>query len=152
MTQTRDSQNKTSSIYPGEYEPPPGREEEFSKDSKNRGSEFPAFPVNIISSPTYYKVEIPAPGHTRDDFMIYANGKMLSICGFKKTGNIKTAGEQDVYQKHQFTDENIRQSISLPYDSDTGFSYAEYSNGVLVIYVYKAEYPGEDLQTRIMVY
>lgn len=133
----------TASIYPGIYQPV------FTKEHKGAKIKGSKPPVNIMEFPDYYEIEMPAPGFQKGDFFVKTNGCSLLIVGNKKCLDI--TGEAR-YHKHGFPCRYVNRSVDLPNDADTEFGTAEYTNGVLTIYLYKTSCPVQNHQNIIIVY
>jgi len=132
-----------ASIYPGIYQPVFTKEQDVVKIKSSKP------PVNIMEYPDYYEIEMPAPGFQKDNFFIKTNGCSLLIVGYKKS----TANTDETqYHQHAFQCRYVSRSIDLPNDADTEFGTAEYTNGILYIYLYKASCPVQNHQNIIIVY
>ena len=106
-------------------------------------------PINVIEFPDYYLIEMPAPGFTKDDFLIKCYSCSLLIVGNKK---LTDKPENAHYHQHGFNCRRITRNVDLPTDADTEFGTAEFKNGVLFIYLYKTSYPVLNRQNFIIVY
>ena len=131
-----------TSIYPGIYQPV------FTKEQASLKVQRTTPPVNVLEFPDYYEIEMPAPGFTKDDFIIKTYGCSLLIVGHKKADKIRPAQ----YRHHGFHARYIARNVELPANADTEFGTAEYKNGILSIYLYKTNYPVENHQNFIIVY
>ena len=89
--------------------------------------------VNVIDTENQYKVEIAAPGMTKDDFRIDvgADGELV-ISMEKKSGNEEKNGK-DTYLRREFSYSQFRQSLLLPDNVKTDDICAKVENGVLTI-------------------
>ena len=54
-------------IYPGIYEPMPGKEKELKEQLNKKGVIVTKAPVNITEQTDHYKIEIVAPGFSREE-------------------------------------------------------------------------------------
>ena len=134
--------SRASSVYPGIYQPCFTREQELVKIKGSKP------PVNVIEFPDYYEIEMPAPGFSKDDFVIKSYGCSLLIAGSRKLAQMENA----LYHQHGFTHRHITRNVDLPADADTEFGTAEYKNGVLYIFLYKTSCPVQNNQNFIIVY
>lgn len=123
-------------IYPGMYNPMQWNEQELKKSNKKGAQAFKP-PVNIVELPDHFRVEMPAPGFKREDFFITTDGYSLSIEATKRQTH-KSKDER--YRCHSFHCDCIKREIDPPADIDTDFGTAEYSSGILYIYLYKSSY------------
>lgn len=133
----------SASIYPGIYQPVFTKEQE---QVKIKGSKLP---VNIIEFPDYYLIEMPAPGFQKDDFFVKTHGCTLLIAGYKKCVDPTLEAR---YHQQEFRCKHICRHVDLPRNADTEFGMAEYKNGILSIYLYKAGCPVQNHQNFIIVY
>lgn len=136
-------------IYPGIYEPMPGKEKELQEQLNKKGVIVTKAPVNITEQTDHYKIEIAAPGFNREDFAINTFDRLLSVFAIKK--NILFT-EDSKYRDHGFTCNFIKREVKLPGDVDTDFGTAEYRNGILFIYLYKSIYHIKNRNGNIFVY
>lgn len=133
---------KAAAIYPGIYQPA------FTNEPASFRVQSSRPPVNVLEFADYYEIEMPAPGFTKDDFLVKTQGCSLLIIGHKKTDIIKPAQ----YRHHGYHARYITRSVDLPANADTEFGTAEFKDGILRIYLYKTNYPVENRQNFIIVY
>jgi len=143
MTKNAQYHSGRPSIYPGIYQPVFTKEQEVVKIKGIKP------PVNIMEFPDYYEIEMPAPGFQKDNFFIKTNGCSLLIVGYKKCPDKTDEGQ---YHQHDFHCRYVTKSIDLPNDADTEFGTADYTNGVLHIYLYRTSCPVQNHQNSIIVY
>ena len=136
-------------IYPGIYEPMPGKDKEMQEQLSKRGIIIDKAPVNLSEQTNHYKIEITAPGFSREDFVINTADRFLSVFAMKKSFVL---AEDSKYRAHGFTCNFIKREVELPADVDTDFGTAEYRNGILCIYLYKSSYHVTNRPSRIYVY
>lgn len=139
---------KSTSIYPGIYEPMQRKAEEWMSDMKEKEIKVFKPPVNIIELSDHYRIEMHAPGFGKDDFFINTHGCTLSI-GAIKTQSHKRKEERDRFHGFHCC---LKKNIELPTNVDTDFGTAEYRNGILYIYLYKSSYPVKNQHGQIIVY
>lgn len=93
--------------------------------------------INVIESEKEYKVEVAAPGMTKDDFNIHINeDNDLVISMEKKTES--TAGDKEGkpesrYLRREFSYSKFQQTLILPDDVDKDKIDAKVNDGVLTI-------------------
>jgi HSP20 family protein len=136
-------------IYPGTYEPMPGKEKELFDELNKRGKKIEHPPINISELPDHYRIEIAVPGFIRDDFIIHTNDRILSIAAMKRDPRQQ---EDAHYKFRSFLCKCIKQEIMLPEDVDPDFVTAEYINGILHICLSKTNYPVKTRSGSIIVY
>ncbi|MCK5537412.1 MAG: Hsp20/alpha crystallin family protein [Bacteroidales bacterium] len=90
--------------------------------------------VNISELSNKYKIELAAPGVTKDDFNIDLENNVLSIFTEKKEAEDVKESE---YTKREFYYSNFRRSFTLPDTADIDGVTANYVNGVLYVEIAK---------------
>ncbi|MEJ5963458.1 Hsp20/alpha crystallin family protein [Pedobacter immunditicola] len=91
--------------------------------------------VNIIESAEDYKIEVAAPGLTKEDFQINLKKDTLSVWAEKKA----VEGEQKDYTRKEFDYNSFARSFVLPETVDAEKIAAEYVNGILNITIGKKD-------------
>jgi len=92
--------------------------------------------VNILESETDYKIELAAPGLTKEDFQINLKKDTLSVWAEKKTE--ETEAKKD-YTRKEFDYFSFARSFVLPEQVDGEKITAEYTNGILNITIGKKD-------------
>ena len=92
--------------------------------------------VNILTSDTEYKIELAAPGLTKEDFQINLKKDTLSVWAEKK--NADTEAKKD-YTRKEFDYFSFARSFVLPESVDGEKITAEYVNGILNITIGKKD-------------
>ncbi len=90
--------------------------------------------INVIEKPTEYKVEIAAPGMTKDDFKVSVDEEgNLVVAMEKKTEKEEKSGEkaESRYLRREFSYSQFHQAMVLPDDVDKEKISAKVENGVL---------------------
>ena len=113
----------------------------------NRKNNLTAPAVNVLDEEKEYKVEIAAPGMTKDDFQIKIdNDNNLVITLEKKTetkegdkDEKKDAKKTGKYLRREFSYSHYQQAFSLPDDIDKQKITAKMEHGVLTIDIPKTE-------------
>lgn len=91
--------------------------------------------INVIENDTDYKVEVAAPGMTKEDFNIHlADDDLLVITMEKKN---ETKDEQKKYLRREFSYSKFEQSLVLPDNVEKDKISASVDNGVLTIHLPK---------------
>jgi HSP20 family protein len=136
-------------IYPGKYSPVTCNWQEVFKDiQKNRISTTRPL-VNIIESKDHYQVDIAAPGHKKEDFLIHLKHRKVDIIALKSA---KKTPEPIVYHIHEFNYDCFEHKFILPEDVDADTISAEYDAGILSLYLTKTSHPENETVHRIIVY
>ena len=93
--------------------------------------------VNVIETDKEYKVEIAAPGLTRDDFKIDINeDNELTVSMEKKVEKNEESekeGKKHTYLRREFSYSSFRQRMILPDNVNVDNIDAKMGNGVLTI-------------------
>lgn len=90
--------------------------------------------INVIESDKDYKVEVAAPGMTKEDFNIHlSENNELVISMEKKTENKEEDKENKKYLRREFSYTKFQQALVLPDDVEKDKINANVNNGVLTI-------------------
>jgi len=109
--------------------------------SDKLASRVPA--VNISETETQFHIELAAPGLRKEDFKISLDKNVLSVSADKKTENVE---EGKKFSKREYSYNSFTRSFTLPEAADQSKIEAEYTDGVLKLYVTKKE--EAKIQTR----
>lgn len=94
-------------------------------------------PINIIETDTDYKVEIAAPGLTKDDFTIKISNDNLMIVSVNHKQQSEEKDKKGRYLRQEFSYSQFQQNLILPDNVDKDKIMAKVSNGVLDIEIPK---------------
>ena len=87
--------------------------------------------VNVIENETVYKVEVAAPGMTKEDFCVHlADEDQLVISMEKKN---ETKDNNNKYLRREFSYSKFQQTLILPDDVEKEHISAAVNDGVLTI-------------------
>jgi HSP20 family protein len=136
-------------IYPGVFVPLMKEKEVQNELKKSYKSKTVLPAVNVTELSDSFKVEVSIPGVKREDFLIFADENILSVCAVHKDCGLHK-GEKS--QRHEFNHECFDRHIILPENADSDFISAEYAAGILYLHVPKTKQPAKNLHTRIAVY
>lgn len=90
--------------------------------------------INVIESDKDYKVEVAAPGMTKEDFNIHlSEDNELVISMEKKTENKEEDKQNKKYLRREFSYTKFQQALVLPDDVEKDKINANVTNGVLTI-------------------
>jgi HSP20 family protein len=92
--------------------------------------------VNILETTNEYKIELAAPGLTKEDFKIELKKDNLSVWAEKKS---EQSDEQKDYTRKEFEYLSFARSFVLPEGIDSEKISAEYINGILNITIGKKD-------------
>ena len=110
--------------------------------------------INVIETDKKFKIQIAAPGMTKDDFKIELNAdNQLVVCLEKEDGDKECCGEGDCkdekhhYLRREFSYTSFRQIFNLPESVDRDKITAKMKHGVLHIKLPKRD--GADRQPEM---
>ena len=111
--------------------------DDLFNDWNSGSSRNPLPAVNIAEDNEQYKVEVNAPGFSKEDFKIHIENNTLSISVEKKVENEEKA---EKYTRKEFEYRSFERSFNLPKDHiDEAKILANYESGILVLNLPKAE-------------
>jgi len=94
-------------------------------------------PINIIETDTDFKVEIAAPGLTKDDFNIKITNDNLLTVSVKQEQHKEEKDKKGRYLRKEFSYTQFQQNLILPENVDKDKICAKVNNGVLDISIPK---------------
>ena len=90
--------------------------------------------INVIESDKDYKVEVAAPGMTKDDFNIHLSEDNELVISMEKKNETKEEDKENKkYLRREFSYSKFQQSLVLPDDVEKDKIGAAVNNGVLTI-------------------
>lgn len=90
--------------------------------------------MNILQSETGYKVEIAAPGMTKEDLRIHLDQDENLVITFEKTDNNQEVKENDVkYLRQEFSYSKFTKTLILPEDIKKEEIKAQMKDGILTV-------------------
>ena len=140
MTPARTNQNWLPSIF-----------NEFLDNNwlaERRNATAPA--VNIIEDEDQYKVEVAAPGMTREDFKVHINEDNELIISLEKKSEEKEEDKKrkGTYLRREFSYTQFQQSLLLPDNIERENISAKVENGVMTIDIPKKKIEETAAATR----
>jgi HSP20 family protein len=93
--------------------------------------------VNVIENGEAFKLEVAAPGLSKEDFKVNIDVNVLTISAEKKTENETKEGEK--YVRREFGYTSFKRSFTLPENVKSEDIKAAYENGVLNLTLPKVE-------------
>ncbi len=137
--------NDPTTVYPGQYNPPPYNIQDLlASKGLNKGS---APVIKTSEFPDHIKVEMAVPGLKREDFAIFINEHDLIIFVMQPTD---PQGVLSGLKNYNFS--SLMGRISLPEDIDTDFIKTVYEDGLLKIYFPKLKGGFRNRTGRLVVY
>ncbi len=141
--------HKESLVYPGVFMP--SQEDSVVKAGlkhlEKDKNDLP--PFNLVETNDLYQVEMAVPGAKREDFFIRGCGNTLSIGIIQRKPALE---RKEKFQLQEREYDGFERKITLPDNSDTLFTSAEYLSGVLRLHVPKVIRRGKRRHSRIVVY
>ena len=90
--------------------------------------------INVIESESDYKVEVAAPGLTKDDFQIHLSEDNELVISMEKKNETKEEDKKNKrYLRREFSYAKFQQSLVLPDDVEKDRISANVTDGVLTI-------------------
>lgn len=102
--------------------------------------------VNILETEADYKIELAAPGLTKEDFQINLKKNNLSVWAEKKAGE---AEDKKEYTRKEFDYYSFARSFVLPESVDADKISAEYVNGILNITIGKDVAKSQEKEIKV---
>lgn len=108
--------------------------------------------INVIENEKAYKVELAAPGMTKDDFDVHIDEENNLVISMEKKNEKKDDEKNGRYLRREFSYSKFQQTMILPDDVDKEKISAAVNNGVLDIELpklVKVETPKQKHQIEI---
>ena len=93
--------------------------------------------INVSEDKTAYKVEVAAPGMTKEDFKIQLTTDGDIVISMEKKNESKEGGEKKTYLRREFSYSKFEQRFSLPDNVEKTKIAANMADGVLTINIPK---------------
>ncbi len=114
-----------------------------NQDGNNRGHSLPA--VNVSETEDGFRVDVAAPGMSKDSFNIDIENKILTISAESKQES-EDKDEESGYHRREFSYSNFQRQFTLPDNIKDEEISANYEDGVLKIQLPKV--PQEEAQSK----
>ena len=89
--------------------------------------------INVIENDKEYKVELAAPGLTKEDFDVHIDEDNNLVISMEKKNEKKDENKNGRYLRREFSYTKFQQTLILPDDVDKEKITANVANGVLTI-------------------
>ncbi len=106
--------------------------------------------INVIEGEKAYKVEMAAPGMTKEDLKIRINEDDQLVISMDKKNEQKEEKKNERYLRREFTYSHFQQAFTLPDEVDKERIGANMENGVLTITLPKYETVPEVKKERMI--
>lgn len=103
--------------------------------------------VNLASEDDHYKVELTAPGFTKEEMTIEMKDNVLTISGEHKADK---TDEGKNYTRREFAKSSFTRSFKVP-TNVTGDVDAKFENGILTLSLKKKELPPKEEIKKIEI-
>ena len=87
--------------------------------------------INVLETEKEYKVELAAPGLTKDDFNVHIDEDNNLVISMEKKSENKEEEKEGRYLRREFSYSKFQQTLVLPDDVDKEGISASVENGVL---------------------
>ena len=102
--------------------------------------------INVIESDKDYKVEVAAPGMTKEDFNVHIDEENNLVISMEKKTENKEEKKEGRYLRREFSYSNYQQCYTLPEDADREKISAKVADGILEVEIPKLT-PKEEAKT-----
>ena len=99
----------------------------------------PAPAINVIENENDYKVEVAAPGMTKEDFKVNITDDNYLVLTVEKKNECKDEDIKKKYLRREFSYHKFEQSFALPEDVNKDEIKATANNGILTIDIPKVK-------------
>ena len=89
--------------------------------------------INVIEDDKDYKVEVAAPGMTREDFKLSVTDDNCLVLTMEKKNESKDEDKKRKYLRREFSYHKFEQSLALPEDVNKDEIKAAVNDGILTI-------------------
>jgi HSP20 family protein len=105
--------------------------------------------INVIESESDYKIEVAAPGMTKDDFYVRIDDDNNLVISMEKKAENSEKNENSLYLRREFSYSKFEQKMILPKNADKEKIGAKMEHGVLNVSIPKMK--EEDLKKNMKV-
>ena len=106
--------------------------------------------INVIEKKDEYKVQVAAPGMTKDDFKVHVNDKEQLVISVEKKKETKDEDKSAKYLRREFNYTHFEQALLLPENVDKEAITAKACSGVLCITLPKLATMPDKQTTRVI--
>ena len=106
--------------------------------------------INVVEEDDAYKVEVAAPGMTKDDFHVYLSDEDHLTIGVEKKDEKNEEDNNKKYLRREFSYSKFQQTMALPEDVDRENISATVVDGVLKIDLHKKAIDAKQEEPRMI--
>ena len=106
--------------------------------------------INVIETEKEYKVEVAAPGMTKEDFNIKIDEDNQLVVTMEKKQEYKEENKESRYLRREFSYTKFQQTMLLPDNVEKGMIEASVENGVLTVNIPKMSPEKEKKAERLI--
>lgn len=106
--------------------------------------------INVFETEKEYKVELAAPGMTKEDFNVHIDEENNLVISMEKKTENKEEKKEGRYLRREFSYSKFQQTMILPDDVDKEKISAQVENGVLNIDLPKFSEQGKEKAKRFI--
>lgn len=130
----------------------PGMFNEFFENEWAERSRISNPAVNVLENENEYKVEVAAPGLSKEDFYIEMREDNNLVVSMEKKSETKEGENKgDKYLRREFSYMSFRKNMILPDNVHTDKIEAKMENGVLSIHIPKVKEEEKPQPKRIQI-
>ena len=111
----------------------------FSDDDWMIKANASAPAVNVIENAKDYKIEVAAPGMTKEDFKVNIDDNDNLVISMEKKNENNQGKENSHYLRREFSYSKFQQVMTLPDNADKEKISAKVNNGILNIQIPKLQ-------------
>ncbi|MDR1021710.1 MAG: Hsp20/alpha crystallin family protein [Prevotellaceae bacterium] len=93
--------------------------------------------INIVETEKDYRVEVAAPGMTKDDFCVRIDDDNNLVISMEKKAEASEKNESELYLRREFSYSKFEQKMILPKNADRDKIAAKMEHGVLNVSIPK---------------
>jgi HSP20 family protein len=105
--------------------------------------------INVIESDNDYRIEVAAPGMTKDDFCVRIDDDNNLVISMEKKAENSERNENTLYLRREFSYSKFEQKMILPKNADREKIVAKMEHGVLDVSIPKLK--EEDIKKNMKV-
>src|SRR5574344_2686720 len=105
----------------------------FEDEGYRRVAGYTSPAINVIENEKDYKVEVAAPGMTKEDFNVNVTDDNYLVLTMEKKNETKDEDKKRKYLRREFSYHKFEQSLALPENANKDEIKATVNDGILTI-------------------